>query len=97
LFAGYKGDVVIIFFIPGLDAIPSQAVVQREVARYTPTVFRVEAQVFVAAIEWPKLVLRVFAGDTQQEIGEGDSGLAAVDYEGAVEESVGMRVDLVVL
>src|ERR1700722_17141454 len=71
--AGLKGRNLIVFFVPGFDAIPAQPVVQRQVLRYAPAILRVEADILIAAIESLQLALVVLARNAEQEVREIDS------------------------
>ena len=95
--ARFKCGDAVIFFIPGLDAIPAQTVVQRQVGTHAPAILPVQAPVLIAAVEGLKLALVVLAGNSEQEIGEVGSGLAAGEQEIAVELRDRIGVDLVVV
>src|SRR5450432_241405 len=51
LLAGYKGRDLVVLLVPRFDAVPTQAVVQREGAGHPPTVLPVQTHVLVAAIK----------------------------------------------
>ena len=97
LFAGYERDVVVVFLVPGLDPVPSQTIIQREAVRHAPAVLRVDARIFVAAVERPEIVLRVLARNAQQEIREVEAGFGPVEVKAAVQIGERIGVDLVVL
>ena len=65
LLAGNESGDLIVFFVPGLDAVPSQTVIQREVARHAPAILRIEADIFVAAVKGLQLALVVLAGNSR--------------------------------
>src|ERR1039458_1069904 len=90
--AGLERGDLIVFFIPGLDAVPAQTVVQRQALPYAPSILRVESYVFVAAVEGLKLALVVLARNSQQEVREVNAGLASVEYEVAIQ--LGDRIDI---
>ena len=97
LLARLEGGNLIVFLVPGLDAIPAQAVVQRQVLSDAPAILRVEAGIFVASIERLQLALVVLAGNAQQEIGEVDAGFASEEDEIAVQLGDGIGVHLIVV
>jgi hypothetical protein len=54
-----RGDLIV-FFIPRLDAVPAQSIIQREILLQAPAILD-EPHVLVAAVERLKLVLVVLA------------------------------------
>ena len=97
LLARREGGDLIVFFVPGLDAIPAQAVVQRQVLPHAPAILRVKPGIFIAAVEGLKLALVVLARNAQQEVREVDAGLAAEEDEVAVQLGDRIGVDLIVV
>ena len=91
-----RGDLIV-FFIPGLDAVPAQAVVQRQILLHAPAILRVQAGILVAAVERLKLALVVLARNAQQEVREVDAGLAAEEDEIAVQLGDRIGIDLIVV
>ncbi len=83
------------FFVPGANPVPAHAVVDGESVGGLPTVLRKRGQVEIAVVEVAGLALRIAGGDAQQEVGEVYAGFRAVEGEAAVEDDVGMRIDLV--
>ena len=61
--AGREGGDLVVFLVPGLDAVPAQAIVQGQVSSDAPAILRVDARVFVAAVESLDLALVVLAGN----------------------------------
>ena len=80
---------------PRADAIPAHAVIHRQLVRCFPTVLRKRRHVKVAVVETRRLALRVARRHAEQKIGKVQARLRAVEGEAAVEDHVGMRVDLV--
>ncbi len=72
--AGDEGGDLVVFFRPGRDAVPAQAVVQRQVRARVPAILREEANIFVARIEGVELALVVLAGHADEEVGKIDAG-----------------------
>ncbi len=97
LLARHECRDLIVFLIPGFNAIPAQAVVQREIARQPPTVLREEADVFVAAVKSLQLALVVLAGRSQKEVREIRTGFRTKEKKAAIELRDGIDVDLIVV
>src|SRR5208282_3194921 len=85
LLAGNKRGDLVVLFVPRLDAIPAQAVIEGEAARNAPAILRVEADVFIAAVEGLQLALIVLRGVAKQEIREVRAGFGAEEKKAAVE------------
>ena len=97
LLAGHKRRDLVVLLVPRLDAIPAQAVIQREAAIDAPAILAVKTGVFVAAVEGLKLALVVLAWHSQQEIREIRSGFGAEEKKATVELRDGIDVDLIVV
>ena len=62
-----------------------------------PAILRVKADILIAAVESLQLALVVLAGNAQQEVREVDAGLAAEEYEIAVQLGDRIGIDLIVV
>ncbi len=85
------------FLVPGLDAVPAQPIVQREILFQAPTILAVDPHILIAAIERLKLALVVLARNSQQEIREVHACLAAEENEIAIQLSDRIGVHLIVV
>ena len=83
------------FFKPGANAIPAHAIVEGEFAGELPAILREGGRVQVTVVETACLPLRITRCNSQQKVGKVHAGLRAIEGEAAVEDGVGMRVDLV--
>ena len=88
---------LVVFFVPGFDAVPPQAVVQRQILLHAPAILREKAGVFIAAVESLELALVVLARNAEQEIREIDARRAAEEDEIAVQLGDRIGVHLVVV
>ena len=88
---------LIVFLIPGLNAIPAQAVVKREIARQPPTVLGEEADIFVASVKSLQLALVVLAGRSQKKVREIGAGFRSKEKKAAIELRDSVDVDLIVV
>ena len=95
--SGHERRDLVVLLIPGLDAVPAQTVIQREVVRHAPAILPIEAHIFIAAVKRLQLALVVLAGNSQQEIRKVGAGLAAEEKKAAVELRDGVDVDLIVV
>src|SRR5256885_11559212 len=86
---------LVIFLVPVLHHVPSDTVVQREVGAGPPTVLHVASRIFMSRIVLLRIGLVKVAGDTDQEIGEIQSGLRARKQERTVKCRIWVNVDLV--
>ncbi len=92
---GDEGGDLVVFFGPGCDAVPAEAVVEGEIGECAPAILCEEAYIFIACVEGIELALVVLAGDTDEEVGKVDAGFLPGEDEAAVELGDGVGVDLV--
>src|SRR5580658_3508328 len=97
LLARLKRRNLIVFLIPGFDAIPAQPVVQSQVLGHSPAILRIDAGILIAAVEGLQLTLVVLARNAEQEVREIDTGLAAEEEEIAVQLGDRIGIDLIVV
>src|ERR1700722_2917794 len=97
LFTRAEGRDLVIFFIPGLDPIPAQSVIQSQVARGAPAVLREQSDIFIPAIKRLQLALVVLARSAQKKIREVRSRLCPKKEKAAVKLRNGIDVHLIVV
>ena len=93
---GHEGRDLVVLLIPGLDAIPAQAVINRQIGLERQLSCAKGRRIY-SVRKWLKLALVVLARDSQQEISEIRSGFSTKEKKTAIELSDGVDVDLIVV
>ena len=88
---------LVVLLAPGADSIPTYAVIEGEGWVHLPTILREGRHIEVAVVKAAGLALRIAGSDAEQEIGEVQAGLRAVEGKAAVEDHVGVGVDLIAM
>src|ERR1700733_7298159 len=95
LLTEHKRLKLIVFFVPGWEHVPAQAIVQSQVRTQSPAILAEQADVFVSDIERTGVALLISAGDAKKIVSEVGTGLSSLKKERAVVDRIRFDVDLV--